>query len=96
MEKETDEKTCYNCALFFPHYAKHKRKITRTSCGHCRYDRLGIERNIRAEKARKCAHWQQRSEEEEKKNREQTIKETLREIQRSLNDIALILKDDED
>lgn len=85
-----EEKVCGNCKNYIVHYVRHKACLLETG-GHCakQKPRMGLLRFYN--KLQKgCEKWESVREEKNKKN--ECIFQTIREIKKQLNDIALILK----
>ncbi len=85
-----EEKNCKNCRYFLQHYVKHKRYILKVECGHClkRY-------RLKCGECRKnCESWEPIAI--QKEERRKSIKALLRDMEKSLEDIKLILQSDED
>ena len=91
---DEEEKRCGNCKYFSRHYFKYKEKLLKADCGNC----VNPARPVSAGK--KCGNgnyvcrlWE--PYEIQLTERREAIKEKLQCIAESLNDVALILKDDE-
>ena len=81
-----NEKSCTNCKYYVQYYIKNRLKFSKISHGHC-------SKNIR-KKLVLCKFWE--DIETKKEYRKKKIKEMLSDMTESLNQIALVLKDDEE
>ena len=84
---------CESCRYFLQHYIKKNTSFQRTRCGHC------VNRQLNGSRVRKkyelhknCEYWE--SNERQKEERREHIKEVLKDIEKHLNEIAIILKND--
>lgn len=85
---------CKNCRYYVEHYIKENTRYSPIG-GHCTNDTV-IESRKR-DKYRlqaDCSYWE--SNESGKSERKERIKETLRRIEEQLEQIAMLLKEDED
>ena len=80
-------KTCSNCKFFSQHYSKQDLSFQTVDCGHClkRNDKKMRQDNL-------CENWEISTKKEVRKR---LIKEILKDMSGTLNEMALILKDDE-
>lgn len=91
MEKE---KNCKNCKYFVQYYIKHKRYLIKAECGHCINARFLNKRPKEYKELREqCYYWESQIIKQEE--RKESIRQTLREMEKSLEDITLILLSDE-
>ncbi len=89
-----EEKSCENCKYYVQHYIKHKRFLLKVNCGHCTNDKLKNKFARENAKLRKnCEYWEKGDQKEE---RRKIIKEVLRDIDQSLEEIKIILQSDEE
>lgn len=91
---QQEEKTCENCRYFSHHYAKDNTSYYTVFCGHC----LNRELNKKGENEKRpyiagCEFWE--PIEIRKEERKESIKSTLKDMKKKLDEIAMILKDDE-
>ena len=85
-----EDKNCRNCRYFLQHYVKHKRYILKVECGSCKK-----RHRLKCGELRKnCDKWE--PIEIQKEERRKSIKETLQNMEKSLEDIKLILQSDEE
>lgn len=92
MCNANNEKSCLNCKHFIQHYIKKYTQISKIYCGHCLNTLKIINLNNDLDYAKKCAKWKENSE--VKIVKEEKIEKTLKDMARSLKEIAIILKDD--
>ena len=85
-----EEKTCRNCRYFSQHYVKHKIYILKVECGNC----LKKYRLKCGELRKNCNDWE--PIEIQKVERRKTIKVVLQDMEKSLEDIRIILQSDEE
>lgn len=88
---ETEERKCGNCRYFVKCFYKFRGRLMDLGCGRC------INDNRKRKKCKEadfvCGLWE--PYEIQVNERRESIKSTLRRIARSLDDIALTLKDEE-
>lgn len=84
---------CETCKYFLQHYIKLNTVFHSTRCGHCINSQLNGSR-VRNKYVlhANCEFWE--PNEEKKVDRREHIKEVLKNIEKHLNEIAIILKDD--
>ena len=98
MNEEQKEKNCRNCRYYIAHFIiSHTRYYPIT--GHCVNDELIQIRMKKRERDRyrlqeNCGFWE--PIEIKKAERREEIKETLRHMEKSLSEIAMILQYDEE
>ena len=80
-----EEKTCKNCKYFVQHYIKHKRYLLKVECGHCKNGH---------KYGKACGKWE--LIEPQKEERRKSIKALLEDINKSLEEIRMILQSDEE
>lgn len=88
-----EEKNCKNCGNYIPHYVKSSNMRLAEIEGHCVYylhKRGSLSSKLRAN----CEHWT--PQENKKEKRRKSAIEILRDMEKTLSDISLILKSDED
>lgn len=89
-----EEKNCKNCGNYLPHFVKRGTHLAEVN-GHCVSDKLNKKYARDSWKLREnCAAWI--PQKNKKAERRKTIKETLRNMEKSLEDIKIILQSDED
>ncbi|MBD5637006.1 MAG: hypothetical protein HDP28_04205 [Clostridia bacterium] len=89
-----DEKNCKNCEYYVPHYVKRKTCFREIE-GHCINEQLNKRYPRDMWKLRQpCDYW--KPQKNKKEERKKTIKEVLRDMEKSLEDIKLILQSDEE
>lgn len=85
---------CESCRYFLQHYIKRGTSFHDTRCGHCINRQLNSNKLKRKYDLQKnCEYWE--SNEEVKKERRELIKDTLRNMEKYLSEMLLILKEDE-
>lgn len=95
MDKIDNEKNCRNCKFFKKHYIKTSKGFKEEMCGYCANSELDLyqKRKTILKIYNACKYWMpidlQISE------RRAGILETLKKMQNSLEELAVILKDDE-
>lgn len=84
---------CRTCKHFRQHYIKRNSTFWDINCGHCVNDELNGA-NVRNKYVlhANCEFWE--LEEDKKVERHEHIKEVLQNIEKHLNEIAIILKND--
>jgi len=89
-----NEKTCQNCKYFIAHYVLIKNKhLGKINCGHCACKRHSHEIMIKKLSSRTpCKNFEPAQEQTEEN--QSNIIEVLKKMQKSLNEIALILNKD--
>lgn len=86
-----NDKLCKNCKHFYEHYVINVRGyLVNTNGGHCGQP-YNYNKYIRGNKEA-CKHWE--ADEEKIEKRTQYIKNTLMQMAKRIEDIALILKND--
>ena len=86
------EKNCKNCGYYLPHYIKSRVKLIEVD-GHC----MNIVHKRQREAVKlcePCRYW--KPQEDKKEERRKIIKVVLRDMEKSLEDIKLILQSDEE
>lgn len=91
MEKE---KTCKNCRHYVFHYVKVDNYLMQLSEGHCANVTLFPRIKNRNKIVSNCPLWE--PIETQKAERKKTIKQVLRDMEKSLRNIETILHSDED
>lgn len=93
MEVDIKYEKCKTCKFFLQHYIKKNTTFWSINCGHCVNRQLNGPR-VKNKYAlhQNCEFWE--SGEGNKAERLENIKEVLRDIKKHLNEIAIILKDD--
>ena len=89
-----EEKTCKNCRNYAVHYVKVDNYLLQLSTGHCANVKLFPRIKDRNKIVSNCQFWE--SIEIQKAERKKTIKQVLRDMEKSLRDIEAILQSDED
>ena len=95
VQSENEEKTCENCRYFIKHYEKYNSDfLYYLNCGHCsNREKVKLYKDrkiIKNDKA--CEFWEPHAIQTEQ--RKEKIFNTIRKMQKKLDEIALILKDD--
>lgn len=85
-----EEKVCKNCKYYLPHYIKKKASLLQIG-GQCMYSNVKGKRGRKMEMHADCKKWES-TEQKEAENRK-VIQEVLRDMEKHLAEIALILKD---
>lgn len=96
MKEVKNEKTCENCRYFSHHFAKDNTSYQTVCCGHCLNRELDKKENKDKKRPYKvaCEFWE--PFEIRKEERKEAIQITLRSMKKRLDEIAMILKDDEE
>ena len=91
---DNQEKRCGNCKYFAWHYIKFKGKLLKIRCGHCVNTAYAVRDSEKRQNSGYCCGlWE--PYEVAVSERKELIEKKLLQIAAQLNDIALILKDDE-
>ena len=92
MEKE--QNTCKNCKYFSAYYVKRNARLSATSLGVCQHSKWRtVQQNQKREDLPACDFWE--SNELNDLKEKIGIKETLRNIEKSLEKIVLLLKEED-
>lgn len=96
MKNAKQEKTCENCRYFSHHYAKDNTSYHTVCCGHCLNRELDKKENKNKKRPYNvaCEFWETIAI--KKEERKEAIKDTLQRMAQRIDEIAMILKDDED
>lgn len=94
---ETTNRDCQNCRYFLKHYAKYPSDYLESlGCGHCihpsKWKRATNDWCVYNNKPA-CEFWEPQKIQDDK--RKESIKNTIRTMQKKLTDIALILSDED-
>ena len=90
-----EEKICNNCRYYLAHYIKGQRGLRELCEGHCINDELYRKRNrSRYKLYDNCEYWEPIAI--QKAERRKSIKQILRDMEKSLEDIKMILQSDEE
>jgi len=90
LKQVKTENTCINCRFFSQHYSKQGTSYKTVNCGHC----LNHNNKNKFSKCpiKICDFWEDITI--KKEERKKSIKDTLEFMSERLNEIAIILKDD--
>lgn len=89
-----EEKNCKNCGYYIQHYVKCDAYILSIECGHCAKKLVTIPSGEGVKLKKPCDYWT--PQENKKEKRRKMIKAVLRDMEKSLEDIKIILQSDED
>ncbi len=90
-----EKKDCKNCGYYVQHYVKQNQYLFMVECGHCVNRALFKKFPKEFGKIREnCIYWEPQNTKKEK--RRKNIQETLRDMEKSLEDIKIILQSDEE
>ncbi len=87
-----DEKKCENCNYFILYYTNIRGRYTPMPFGHCVCEKVLANRKKRIFCSHVCEFW--KSNEQFIQNRHENIEKILRNMEKDLNHIAQILKEE--
>lgn len=99
MEENQNKRVCENCRYYLAHYIMADTRFFKIACGHCVNEaRIDDRSKKRAKNIYKledgCTYWE--PIELKRAERREAIKEVLGHMQKSLAEIASVLKEDKD